>query len=252
MTRYLLIEDERIIYDEMKRMMDMLRPDYILAGWATGVEQAVVLIEGGNIDLILADVRLSDGLCFDIFSRVSVDIPIIFITAYDEYAIKAFKVNGIDYLLKPVDESDLDAALCRYEHRQLTLSSSPDIDKLADDYTGRTCKSRFSVQVGDSCMSIAVADVAYFFSEDKYTYLCQFSGKRYIVNYTLEQLEKLLDTDMFFRVSRNCILNIGSFQKSTRYFGGRLKLYVEPEFHGDIMVSRSRVNDFLKWIDGAL
>lgn len=252
MARYLLIEDERIIYEDMKRMMDRLRPDYILAGWATGVEQAVVLVEGGNIDLILADVRLSDGLCFDIFSRISVDIPVIFTTAYDEYAIKAFKVNGIDYLLKPVEESDLEAALCRYEHRQLTLSGSSDMKKLADDYIVKPCKSRFSVQVGDSCMSIAAADVAYFFSEDKYTYLCQFSGKQYIINYTLEQLEKLLDANMFFRVSRNCILNIGAFQKSTRYFAGRLRLYVKPELHGDIMVSRSRVNDFLKWIDGTL
>ena len=252
MTRYLLIEDESLLYEEMKRMMGILRPDYILAGWATSVEQAVVLIEGGSIDLILADIRLSDGLCFDIFSRVSVNIPVIFTTAYDEYAIKAFKVNGIDYLLKPVEESDLEEALSRYEHRQVNLPESVNMEKLVDEYVGRACKTRFSVQVGDCFISVPGADVAYFFSEDKYNYLCRFSGKRFIIDYTLEQLEKLLDADMFFRVSRNCILNIGAFQKSTRYFGGRLKLYVQPEFQGNIMVSRNRVNNFLKWIDGTL
>ena len=112
MVKYLLVEDERFAYEELKRMMQRLRPSWQLAGWAESVEQAVLLLRQGSLDLMIVDIRLSDGLSFEIFEQCPVDLPVIFTTAYDEYAIKAFKVNSIDYLLKPIEESDLEAALC--------------------------------------------------------------------------------------------------------------------------------------------
>lgn len=250
MIKYLIVEDERLAYSELKRMMQKYRPDYELAGWAQSVEQAVLSLKQGGIDLLLLDIRLSDGLSFDIFNQVAVDIPVIFTTAYDEYAIKAFKVNGIDYLLKPLDDDELEAALLRFERHQLANGNSPQIRKMEAGYATTGNKDRFMIQIGDTYKSVPTSDVAYFMSEDKYTYLYLFSGKSAIVDYSLDQLERLLDTRHFFRVSRKCIANISAVEKSTRYFGGRLKLYLKPEAPCEVMISRSRAAEFLKWIDG--
>lgn len=251
MAKYLIVEDERLAYEELKRMMLEHRPSYELAGWAQSVEQAVLLLRQGGIDLLMLDIRLSDGLGFDIFNQISVDIPVIFTTAYDEYAIKAFKVNGIDYLLKPLDDDELEAALSRFERQLLPLGNSPKVKGLeAGCATGK--KSRFMIHMGDSYMSVATTEVAYLLSEDKYTFLYLFSGKRAIVDYSLDQLDHMLDPNHFFRVSRKCIVNISSVEKSTRYFSGRMKLHLNPEAPCEVLISRNRVSDFLRWIDGVI
>lgn len=252
MVKYLIVEDERLAYSELKRMMQKYRPDYELAGWAQSVEQAVLSLKQGGIGLLLLDIRLSDGLSFEIFDRVAVDIPVIFTTAYDEYAIKAFKVNGIDYLLKPLDDEELEAALLRFERRQLATACSPQIRNMEAEYATAGNKDRFMIQTGDTYKSVAVVDVAYFVSEEKYTYLYMFSGKSAIVDYSLDQLERLLDRKRFFRVSRKCIAGIDAVEKSTRYFGGRLKLHLKPAAPCEVIISRSRVAEFLKWIDGEI
>lgn len=250
MTKYLIVEDERFAYDEMRRMMNRLRPGWQLAGWADSVEQAVLLLRQGHADLLIADIRLADGLSFDIFGLCTTDIPVIFTTAYDEYALKAFKVNGIDYLLKPIEESDLEAALAKFERGCVLRPSAPEWQRLERDCTGGNVKTRFVVQAGDTFRYAETADVAFFYSEDKYTYLHLLSGSRYIISHSLDSLEEMLDSRMFFRVSRNCISNIKAVKKSTRYFGSRLKLHFEPGCPHEIIVSRSRVSDFLRWMDG--
>lgn len=252
MIKYLLIEDERFAYEEIKRMMQRLRPDYQLAGWAESVEQAVLLLKQGAIDLIIVDIRLSDGISFEIFEQVQVDAPIIFTTAYDEYAIKAFKVNSIDYLLKPIEEKDLDAALCRFERNNALRAVAPEFRQLQAEYLTKNKKNRFLVQIGDVFQYVETEDIAFFYSEDKYTYLHLFSNKRYIINYPLNQLEYMLDRNAFFRVSRNCISNIKAIKKSSKYFGSRLKLHLSPECPHEVLVSRNRVSDFLQWVDGIL
>ena len=252
MVKYLLVEDERFAYEELKRMMQRLRPSWQLAGWAESVEQAVLLLRQGSLDLMIVDIRLSDGLSFEIFEQCPVDLPVIFTTAYDEYAIKAFKVNSIDYLLKPIEESDLEAALCKFERNSALRSAAPEYRQLELGYLAANKKNRFLVQVGDTFRYVETPDVAFFYSEDKLTYLHLFSGKRYIISYSLDQLEGMLDRDVFFRVSRSCISNIRSIRKSSRYFGSRLKLYFEPECPHEVLVSRSRVADFLKWVDGVV
>ena len=252
MVKYLLIEDERFAYEEIKRMMQELRPDYYLAGWAESVEQAVLLLKQGGIDLMLVDIRLSDGLSFEIFEQAAVDTPVIFTTAYDEYAIKAFKVNSIDYLLKPIEENDLETALRKFERHDTLPGIAPELKQLELEFLTRNKKNRFLIQVGDTFQYAETMDTAFFYREDKYVYLHLFSGKRYIVNYSLDQLENMLDRGVFFRVSRNCIANIKAVQRSARYFGSRLKLYLSPECPHEIIVSRNRAGDFLKWIDGLI
>lgn len=251
MIRYILIEDERFAYEEIKRMMKKLRADYQMVGWAVSIEEAVGLLKRENINLMIVDLRLSDGLSFEIFEQYPVDIPIIFTTAYDEYALKAFKLNSMDYLLKPIDEKELDAALCKFERNICPTPKASEYKQLEETYLSNNKKHRFLIQLGDTFQHVKTDEVAFFYSEEKYIYLHLFSNKRYIINYSLEQLEKMLDKDVFFRVSRNCIANIRSITRISKYFASRLKLHFQPECPHEVLVSRNRVNDFLKWVDDA-
>lgn len=250
MARYILVEDERFAYEEIKRMMTRLRPGWTLAGWADTVEQTALLLGQGAADVVIADIRLADGLCFEVFDVCDTDIPVIFTTAYDEYAIRAFKVNGIDYLLKPIEETDLEAALCRFERGRELRPSSLEWQRMRRGLDVTERKSRFMVQAGDMFLHVATADVAFFYSEDKYTWLHLFNGRRYITDHTLDRIETMVDGRMFFRVSRNCIANIMAIRKSTRHFGGRMKLHLSPECPREVIVSRSRAAGFLRWMDG--
>ena len=250
MTGYVLIEDERFACEEMNRMMRKLRPEYSCLGSAGSVEEAVVLLKRTRPDMMLVDVSLADGICFEIFDQVPEDIPVIFTTAYDEYAIKAFKVNSVDYLLKPVDEGDLEAALQKFERRSAVRNHSSGLERLRSDFISRNRKNRFLVQAGDSYRHIETKDIAYFYSEEKYTFLHLFSGGRYVIGYSLDQLEGMLDPGMFFRVSRGFITSIDAVVESTRYFGNRMVLRLEPEFPQRVLVSRGRVNAFFRWADG--
>lgn len=250
MKRYIIIEDERFAYEELKRMIQSLRKDYELAGWAQSVEQAVVLVARGDYDFIITDIRLSDGLCFDVFERQPSNAPVIFTTAYDEYALKAFDLNSIDYLLKPVDESDLAVALDKLELNMLTRADSSRYTSMAQTYMSNTHKSRFLIHIGDTYRYVLTTDVALFYSEEKTTYLHTLEGRSYIIDYSLDYIEQVLPQDQFFRLSRACIANIRSIGKVSKFFGGRLSvelLHIDKERE---MVSRKRAADFLKWLGG--
>lgn len=248
--RYLIFEDERFACDELRRMMRILRPSYTLAGWAQDVEQAVELVARGGYDFIITDIRLADGLCFDVFERQPTDAPVIFTTAYDEYAIRAFDLNSIDYLLKPVEEGDLADALGKLERNRLVRTGSPSFAGMAQAYISHTRRSRFLIRIGDTFRYVPTADVTVFLSEDKTTYLCTAGGKRYIVDYSLDQIEPTLPAEQFFRLSRACIANIEAVGKVSRYFGGRLCVELRDGGTGKVIVSRKRAGDFLKWMGG--
>lgn len=250
MIHYIIIEDERYAYDELKRMISKLRPDYSLRGWAQSVDQAVELVARGGFDLIVTDIRLSDGLCFDVFERQPTNAPVVFTTAYDEYALKAFSLNSIDYLLKPVDEIDLQDALNKLEMNMIVSTASPRFANMAHTYLSQTRKNRFLIRMGDTFRYVLTADTAFFYSEDKTTWLSTFAGKRHIIDYSLDYIEPLLDSDMFFRISRNCIANIQSVGRVSRYFGGRLSVSFTPECPVEAIVSRSRADAFLRWMGG--
>lgn len=250
MIDYAILEDERFAYEEIKRMMNVLRPDYNLKEWADSVERAVSVLTDGTPDLLIADIRLSDGLCFDVFERKQTHVPVIFTTAYDEFALQAFRVNSVDYLLKPIKENDLERALAKFEANCLTRPTSEQYKGLEASYLKNVKKNRFLVSVGDTYMYVETSDIAFFYVEDRYVFLHTFSGKRYIADYSLEQLDAMLDRRDFFRLSRNCIAHIKAVRKVSKYFGSRLTVSFSPECPHKVLVSRTRVADCLNWLDG--
>lgn len=166
MIKYLLVEDERFAYEEMKRMMEKLRPEYQLEAWVTTVEQTVQFLKHHQVDLMLLDIRLTDGNSFDIFEQIQVTTPVIFTTAYDEHAIRAFKVNSVDYLLKPVEEADLQAALSKFEQLRMVqfrmeAPSLPDYKQLESALMSNCKKNRFLIQKGDAYHYVETADIAF-------------------------------------------------------------------------------------------
>ncbi len=251
MIKYLIIEDEILAFEELKRMIDGLRPDYQMSGWSQSIAQSISMLKSMSFDLIFADISLADGLCFDIFNEIVVDVPIIFTTAYDEYAIRAFKVNGIDYLLKPVEAEELEQAILRFE-RNAVKSTTPELFSTLETQYCNSPRTRFMVKIGDSFSHVEATDIAFFYSEDKYTYIHLFSGKRFITDYTIDAIAGMIDGKIFFRTSRGCIVNIHAIEKCNRYFGGRLKLHCKPQLTTDNIVSRSRAKSFLEWIGGII
>ncbi|VTR48391.1 LytR/AlgR family response regulator transcription factor [Sphingobacterium thalpophilum] len=247
--KYLIVEDERFAYEEVKRMITKLRPEYELEKQTKTVIDTIAFLKTSAVDLILMDIRLADGNCFEIFNHLEVTTPVIFTTAYDEHAIKAFKLNSIDYLLKPFNEAELEAALIKFEKifQHVSYTASP---KNYEQLLSVRTKNRFLISKGENYHYIETKDIAHFYSEDGVVFLHTSSDKRYIINYTLEQLEQLLDNRLFFRVSRNCIGNVRAIKNVAKYFNSRLKLSFSPVCPHEVLVSRVRVPDFLKWMDG--
>lgn len=243
--RYLIIEDERLAMTELKRMVTRLRPAYECAGWSESAEDSVAMLAGSEsaIDLVFADIRLTDGISFDIFDQTGYNGPVIFTTAYDEYTLQAFKVNGIDYLLKPIGMEELEAAILKFER----LCNR----KYEEDETPRKpFKNRFLITVGDDMLPIAAKEIAFFNSEDGYTFANTFAGKRYIVDISIESLADMLESSTFCRVSRAYICNINAITKVAKMFGGRLKVITKPDSPGPIIVSRERASKVIRWMNG--
>nr|WP_295927539.1 LytTR family DNA-binding domain-containing protein [uncultured Dyadobacter sp.] len=249
--KYLIVEDERFAYEELKRMMTELRPGYSLERRTKTVVDTIAFLKTFEVDLILLDIRLADGSCFEIFNHVEVATPVIFTTAYDEHAIKAFKLNSIDYLLKPFDEQELEAALNKFENIFHQEPSKPDARKFEQLLSAKT-KNRFLIAKGENYHYVETADIAHFYSEDGVVFLHTFHNQRHIINYTLDQIEQQLDNRLFFRVARNCIGNVKAIENVTKYFNSRLQLSFLPPCPHEVLVSRVRVPDFLKWMDGVL
>lgn len=249
--KYLIVEDELFAYEELKRMMTELRPGYILEKRTKTVIDTIEFLKSSAVDLILMDIRLADGNCFDIFNHIDVTTPVIFTTAYDEHAIKAFKFNSIDYLLKPFYEKELEAALTKFEtifHNHSYKVNPKNFEQILSFKT----KNRFLISKGENYHYIETTDIAHFYSEDGVVILHTFLNKRHIINYTLDQLEQQLDSHLFFRVSRNCIGNVKAIENVNKHFNSRLKLSFLPACPHEVLVSRVRVPDFLKWMDGIL
>jgi DNA-binding LytR/AlgR family response regulator len=205
-------------------------------------------------DVIFLDVELSDGICFDIFDKVAIDAQVIITTAYDNYAIKAFRVNTVDYLLKPITESDLRCAWERCKER-IELQSQPNLETLLDIVSkagapkDKEYKKRFIVKMGEKIIIIPVEDIAYCYSEDKSTYAISRNGTRRLLDYSLDMVQEMLDPKIFFRISRSYIVSINSIENISKYLGTRLKLQLTPHSDDEVVVSRSRTSDFLEWLD---
>lgn len=249
MKKYLIVEDERLAFSELKRMMYKLRPDYVLLGRTQSVLESVELLQESKPDFILMDISLADGSCFEIFNHTKVEVPIIFTTAYDEYAIQAFKVNSIDYLLKPIAEEDLERAIIKLEDLHFDREQEEIGIRMVESSLMKKIKNRFLVHSREGYLYVECRNIAYFYSEEKVVILHTFDNKRYIINYTLDQLEGQLAADIFFRVSRNCIANIQAIKGIKKVVNSRLEIDFEPECPHEIIVSRVRVQNFLEWLN---
>lgn len=250
--RYLIIEDEPLAQEELVRMLKALDPNFMLLASIDSVKQSIEWFNTNEQpDIVFMDIHLSDNICFEIFNKVEITAPVIFTTAYDQYAIEAFKTNGIAYLLKPIEEEDLISALKKFRtltNTNIELSSiHSHIQQLS---TLNSYKERVLAKVGDNYQHVAMQDVAYFYSEDHYTFVATKDKQRYIINYTLDTLVEQINPQHFFRISRQFIVNINAINNISKHFNGRLKITVNPSFSEDIYVSRNRVQTFLAWLDG--
>lgn len=249
--RVIIIEDEDLAAWGLISKLQRIEPETEVLATLDTVKSAVQWFrENPAPDLAFFDIQLADGLSFEIFEQVKVPCPVIFTTAYDAYALRAFKVNSVDYLLKPVDQDDLARALSKL--RQLRGPAAMDagaIQQMIQMLRPRQYKTRFMVKVGDHLSAIAAEEIDFFFGENKIVWLRHQNGRKYPVDYTLEQLEDMLDPQHFFRLNRQYIATIGVIKDVVSYSNSRLKVTLrEPMTPEDILVSREKVEAFKMWL----
>jgi DNA-binding LytR/AlgR family response regulator len=247
----LVVENEQPAADKIVRLLKKLDKSIAVLDVIETVEEAINrLQENPQPDLILMDIQLDDGLCFEIFDTVNVDIPVIFTTAYDEYTLRAFKVNSIDYLLKPVDEEALRSALVKF--KKLNADKDPfrrDFRQLIHEFRNQY-KSRFLIRIGDKFRSVPAGEISHFHITERSVFLSDFNGRDYGVDYSLDHLQEMLDPRKFFRINRECIVNIDSISLMYSYSSSRLQLTLKDQEQNELfVVSRDKVADFKKWID---
>jgi len=246
----LILEDERLAAEKIARMLREAEPQADIVAQLASVVDAVAWLQSHtHPDLILADIQLLDGLSFDIFRQVNVDKPVIFTTAYDQYAIQAFEVNSIGYLLKPVKPESLRASLQKWQ--SLTRASASDYSEVLHYLrtAQREYKSRFMVRLGQKIVAITVDTIAYFFSEQKLTYIVTTDNRRFPIDQPLDELIDLLDPRIFFRINRQYIITFTAIAEIHPYFKGRVKLNLNPAAAEDVVISAERTPEFKRWID---
>jgi two-component system LytT family response regulator len=251
----LIIEDEKLAAEKLIELIYKYDSSIEVKAILDSVEKSVDWFRKNNHpDLVFMDIQLADGLSFEIFEKTEVNSPVIFTTAYDEYTIDAFKVNSVDYLLKPVDIDELTAAINKYKSNfgpkgLKEFKPGPEIyEKLINQLT-QSYKNRFLVKVGLHIRSLPVEDIEYFYTSEKSTFLCTTDGKNYDLDYSLDQLAKLVDPGLFFRISRKFIINLSAIKDIIAYSNSRLKIILKNPPDEDAIVSREKVRDFKKWLD---
>jgi DNA-binding LytR/AlgR family response regulator len=250
----LIIEDEPMAANHLQRLIHLIAPEAKLLGQPDSIKSAVRWLNENNApDLIFMDIQLGDGKSFQIFEQCTVSSPVIFITAYDEYALKAFKVNSIDYILKPVDEKELRAAILKFKN--LNPARPVNQDKIMESLQqavqmlSKKHKERFVIKVGEHLRSIETKDLLFFFSQEKTTFAQSVDGRKHILDNTLDQLETVLDPTLFFRISRKYIVGVNSIHDMISYTNSRLKLVLKTSDDKDVIVARERVQEFKQWLD---
>lgn len=254
----LIIEDETLAQANLRRTIEREFDDLNIVGVFDSVHSTVEWLrqEQNQADIIFMDVELSDGMCFDIFSQVEVRSKVVITTAFDNYAVKAFRVNSIDYLLKPIDPEQLKSAVmrCREALDKYHPEQMPafDITTLRDIINAEspTYKKRFIVKYGDRLSIIATDQIAYFYVEDKSTYLVTTENRSYILDSSLDTISEQVDPSIFFRISRHCTVSIEAITGISRHPSNRLKVTLSPKPDFEVFVSRSRTADFMEWLEG--
>ncbi len=247
----LIVENEIPAADKLIGILHKIDKSITVIDVCETVEETINRLQEKPLpDLIMMDIQLDDGLCFEIFETIKVEIPVIFTTAYDAYTLKAFKVNSVDYLLKPIDEEALKTALDKF--KKIFTDKDPfkrDFRQLLYEFRNQY-KSRFLIRIGEKYRSIMVSEIGHFSIHNRNVFLTDNQGRDYGIDYSLEQLEGMLDPRKFFRINRECIVNINAIASMYNYSSSRLKLTLKnEEDRNEYIVSRDRVADFKKWID---
>jgi len=249
----LIIEDEAPAFRRLQRILEEIEEKIEIIEVIDSVEESVKWLKNHQLpDLIFMDIQLADGLSFEIFNEIEINTPVIFTTAYDEYTLKAFKVNSIDYLLKPINKELLKDSLEKY--KRLNSGSNHDhvdISQILKQINPeqKRYKSRFLVKVRDQLISIESKNIAYFYTENGLVYSITKSGKKFMMDYTLDELEDCLEPQMFYRLNRQFISSFDAISKSYQWDKGKLKVDLEPAFNDVVLISRDKASDFKKWLD---
>ena len=238
----------------MQQLVSKLDPEISIFGVVDSVRGAVEWFrENTAPDLVFMDIQLADGLSFEIFEQVRVPCPVIFTTAYEEYAVKAFKVNSVDYLLKPIAFDELEAAFQKFENQvkkeEEVQPVTLDLLNKVREMLRKQYKTRFVIKVGEHLKSIPVEDIQFFYSLDKATFLCTSDFKTYIVDYSLDRISEMIDEHRFFRINRKYILSNQSIADIVFYSNSRLKIKLKKPDEESIIVSRDKVPAFKEWLD---
>lgn len=252
--KILIIEDEELAVKKLHKMLISIDKDIEVIANLDSIESSVEWLENNETpDLIMMDIELLDGQSFEIFNRVKVMSPVIFTTSYDEYALKAFKVNSVDYLLKPIQKEDLTAALDKYK-KMFVAAAPPPINmdmlvkELQQKLQPKEFRKRFLVKNVQKLVSVETDEIAYFYSDGRLNFFKTYDNKKYVVDYTMDEMEEMLDPEKYFRISRSFYVSIASVDQINDYFGNRLILTLKPVVDKEALVSREKVTEFKKWL----
>lgn len=254
MYKVLIIEDEKPAADWLSQLIQRFDARVVVLAVIDSVRGAKEWFEQNTApDLAFMDIQLADGLSFEIFEQVKVPCPVIFTTAYEEYAIRAFKVNSVDYLLKPIAWSELEAAFQKFASQSGKEPATPivtlELLNKVKDMLRKQYKTRFVIKVGEHLKSIPVEEILFFYSMDKATYLCTSDFRTYTVDYSLDHISEMVDEQRFFRINRKYILSNHSIADIVVYSNSRLKIKLKKPDEETIIVSREKVQDFKEWLD---
>ncbi len=255
--KILIIEDEAPAFRRLQKILEEIQPSIQILEVIDSVEEAVSWLELNQeqSDLIFMDIQLSDGISFEIFEKVKVNKPVIFTTAFDEYMLKAFKVNSIDYLLKPVKSEELQVAFNKYQSLKSAFgatSSSLDLNRLIGQIRmdDRKFKTRFLIKQGERLIAVEASDIAYFVTRNGLVYLTTTDDKKYLVDFNLDELSQQLDPDKFYRANRQFIINFHAIKAAHKYYKSKLLVELQYKTEEPITISAEKASDFKNWLGG--
>ena len=251
--KILIVEDEELAVKKLRKTLADVEENVEIAGTTDSIKSTVEwLQENPQPDLILMDIELADGQSFEIFNLTEIKCPVIFTTSYDEFALKAFKVNSVDYLLKPIQKDELQAALDKFKKLNGSAKADLSIDSLIKELQQKLqpkeFRKRFLVKHAQRLVSIEVEEIAFFYSDGRLNFFKTIDSKKFVVDYTMDELEEMLNPEKYFRISRSFYVSVNSIEKIEDYFGNRLILQLKPVVDKEALVSREKVTDFKKWM----
>tara|TARA_R110001592_G_scaffold243783_1_gene504795 strand:- start:30942 stop:31694 length:753 start_codon:yes stop_codon:yes gene_type:complete len=243
---YLILEDEQWAAERLASIISELKPQWQSLGIRDSIKSAKAFLIANEVDLIFVDINLGDGLSFNLFQEIEVNCPLIFTTAYDQYAIKAFKLNSIDYLLKPINKEELSTAIKKLETKNASAVS--DWQKVFNDLKP-SYKERFLVSTGERLKTIKSSDISYFFAQGKHCFISDNTGREYLIDRNLKDLMEQLDPKSFFQINRQIIVNLNYIEEMHTYSKSRLKIRMQPASSQEMIVSVERSSRFRAWLE---